>query len=456
MDKEALAFDAQLAKPNGLIAMRPTRGRLTMVARKVYNSLLFQTQQALQDPADERGPDNYFEAPLQVLLSDASIDANSGQTLQNVKRYLEEMQSTQVDWLAISASDRLISAGNSPGEEVLFDSSGLLYRSKVVRRDGLLWVKWKLPEEIVAALAARENVLWTRLQLQTIAKLGSYCAVALYEICSRYKNFAGGVTGRQTIEWWTDALSRSPEGAERREWRKFKVEQLKPAIEEINASTDLEIELIEHKKGRAVAEAQFSIRRVSRAAKEAKVVPSIDLALYDRARKVGFSEEQTADLCRRFGEERVRSKLRELETRLAAPDLPKVESVLGYFKTILRSGDAPDETLAETVGLEPANPAPKPQATNKVEATRKAREEKLAAAQAKIDAEVAALSSEEREALIQRAMQRFLESASCTPSLRNRVEQKRFEHPQLAAIIKNKFAEERWGANWRDELAAGF
>jgi hypothetical protein len=456
MSVEQLAHSSALQKPNALIAMRPTRGRLTVIARKVYNAILFQTQQALLDDDDGRGGDGFFEAPLRVLLSDARIDSNSGKTLENVKRYLEEMQATQVDWLSISAADRLFAPSGVDGEEVLFDSSGLLYRSKVVRRDGALWVKWRLPEEIVVALSQRENVLWTRLQLQTLAKLGSYCAVALYEICSRYKTFAGGVTARQSIEWWADALSRAPEGGERREWRKFKAEQLKPAIDEINASTDIEIELIEHKKGRAVAEAQFTIRRVARKELDAKPAPLIDLTLFERARKCGLSDEQTTDLSRRFSDERVRSKLRELEARLNMKDLPKIESVLGYFKTILKSGDAPSETVADldTSAAAPQMSEKAVRSTSAPAAATLAREEQYAVAHDQIKKEIDALSSSEREELIERAMKRFLESPACTTLLRQRIEQHRYDSPQLAAVVRNFYAEEKHGAGWRDWLAA--
>jgi predicted CopG family antitoxin len=443
-------YVAELQKPNALIAMRPTRGRLTTIARKVYNSILFQTQQALTDPdGDGQGADSFFEAPLRVLLVDASIDSNSGRTVENVKRYLEEMQMTQVDWLAISKADRLPSAPEATtgpdGEEVLADSSGLLYRTKVVRRDGVLWVKWRMPEEIVQALANKDNILWTRLQLQTIAKLGSYCAVALYEICSRYKTHVAGVTGRQSIEWWTDVLNRAPDGAERREWRKFKAEQLKPAIEEINSVTDIMIELIEHKKGRAVAEAQFSIKRRANSVEAAKAAPTVDLALYERGKRAGIGEESLSDLCRRFGEERVRVKLRELEIRLGAPDMQKISSPLGYFKTILRSGDAPSEVLSES--------EPNPEGVvHVVEDARRAHAERSVSTEERIKQEVDALGADDRAALVDRAMTKFLQSPVCTPLLRSRIETKSYAHPQLAAVIRNAYAEEKYGAAWREEL----
>lgn len=443
-----------LAKPNGLIAMKPTRGRLTTVGRKVYNSLLFQTQQALAGDDEAVGADGYFEAPLKVLLQDARIEA-SGQNLENVKRYLEEMQSTQVDWLAISTSDR-IHGHSENGEEVLFDSSGLVYRSKIVRRDGLLWVKWRLPEEIVAALASKENVLWTRLQLQTIAKLGSYTAVALYEICSRYKTHAAGLTSRQAVEWWTDALSQSADGTGRREWRKFKAEKLKPAIEEINAVTDLQIELLEYKQGRAVSEAQFSIKRLPRAVADSKVAPAVDLALNERLRKLGISDDQTVELCRRFGVERVRAKARELEIRVAAPDLSKVTSVIGYFKTILRSGDAASETIAETSvdsHAAPVDLGPRASPTGELD---QQKTDAVTSLRAQIRAEFDELSEVERLAFAEQALAAYFQSNMASARIKQRIQERDFDHPMLASIVFNAFAESRLGKDWQsraDEMS---
>lgn len=443
----------QLAKPNGLIAMKPTRGRLTVVGRKVYNSLLLQTQQALAGDEEATGADGYFEAPLKVLLQDARIEA-SGQNLENVKRYLEEMQSTQVDWLAISASDRIHSQAES-GEEVLFDSSGLLYRSKIVRRDGLLWVKWRLPEEIVAALASKENVLWTRLQLQTIAKLGSYTAVALYEICSRYKTHVAGLTSRQSVEWWTDALSQSSDGTGRREWRKFKAEKLKPAVEEINAVTDLQIELLEYKRGRAVSEAQFSIKRLPRAIADGDLAPTVDLALIERLKKSGIKDDQTAELFRRFGVERVRAKAKELEIRLAATGLPKITTVLGYFKTILRSGDAVAETIAETASESQVRVGQDQQVNSAAEMDQQ-RTEAATSLRAQLRAEFDQLSDLERQTFAEQALAAYSQSNTPSARIKQRIQERDFDHPMLSAIVFNAFAESRLGKDWQsraDELS---
>ena len=364
------------------------------------------------------------------------------------------MQSTQVDWLAVSLSDRIHSNGSRPGEEVLFDSSGLLYRSKIVRRDGALWVSWLLPAEIVEALGSRD-VLWTRLQLQTIAKLGSYTAVALYEICSRYKTHVAGLTARQSVEWWTDALNQSPGGSDRREWRKFKAEKLKAAIDEINAETDINVELIEHKKGRAIAEAQFAIKRVARTASADTQVATVDLAILDRGRRAGIGTEQMTELCRRFGDDRVRAKLRELEARLNAPGLPPVNSVVGYFKSLLRSDGSHSEVISEiktdASAAESVNQT-EVKVHHAVDEERQRVERQSAELEQRIRAEFEMLSEQEREEFAERTLKEFLNNPACTPLMRGRVQQRRYDHPMLVAVVRNAFAEARYGINWRAGL----
>jgi len=129
-------------------------------------------------------------------------------------------------------------------------------------RGGDNWVSWSYPPTIMSIL--KDSSRWARIDLNVIAKLGSYTAVALYEICARYRDNPSGVTSRKPVSWWSDALSQLPGAAERREWRKFRSERLLIAIKEINRETDFEIELIEHKEGRAVSEVQFGVRRRSR------------------------------------------------------------------------------------------------------------------------------------------------------------------------------------------------
>jgi len=88
-----------------------------------------------------------------------------------------------------------------------------------------------------------------------------YAGTSLYDICSRYRHNPSGVTSRKLPSWWIDALSQTPsDSTKRREWRMFKYEKILPAIEEINQTTDIIIDLIEKRQGKSIIEVQFSVR----------------------------------------------------------------------------------------------------------------------------------------------------------------------------------------------------
>ena len=256
----------ELRKPNEMIVMIPRSKRVTLTGRRIYNALLQVSQARLRAMDTMPAADYMFEAPLPAILR---TTGSNGEDRTAAKRYLKEMRGLEVDW-----------ESTAPGDGVKWRGFSMLSEVVIEVRNGENWVAWSYPPTIMAAL--REPKRWARLDLDVLASLGSYTAVALYEICARYRDNPGGLTSRKPVAWWADALSQAPAGTERREWRKFKNERVKPAIEEINAETDLEIELIEHKQGRAVVEAQFAVRKKKTAIKPRQhdeLVERLDLTL---------------------------------------------------------------------------------------------------------------------------------------------------------------------------------
>ena len=205
-------------------------------------------------------------------------------------------------------------------------------------RSGENWVCWSYPPTIMAAL--RDPARWARLDLNVLARLSTYAAVALYEICARYRDNPSGVTSRKPASWWADALSQTPAGSERREWRKFKNEKIRQAVDEINNETDLEIAVVEHKQGRAVAEVQFSVRRKRGGPRSRSAAADIvDANLVLRAESLGVRESKLDELIKEFGEARVREKVEVLERRAANNNLRGVENSYSYLRSLLRNAD---------------------------------------------------------------------------------------------------------------------
>ncbi len=332
----------RLRKPQEMVVMVPRSQKVTLTGRRMYNVLLHLAQRHLEAlsvmPAADEVP---FEAPLAHILR------TSGSSVEDrtvAKRYLREMKSLTVDW-----------ESTAPGDGIKYRGFNMLAEVVLEQRGGENWVSWTFPPTIMGAL--REPQRWARLELDIMARLGTYAAIALYEICARYRDNPAAKTSRKPPQWWTDALSPTPPGAERREWRKFKNERIKPAVAEINEVTDLDIELIEHKQGRAVDEVQFLVRR--KASRPEAVLPAqpVEAHLVARFERLGVSEARLDALLREFGTEAVRAKLDALERRAASRGHRGLDNPYAWLRSVLRDpeGAGASSAAAPASGPAPAN-----------------------------------------------------------------------------------------------------
>lgn len=64
----------------------------------------------------------------------------------------------------------------------------------------------------------------------------------MYEITKRYSTNPSGVTNRDTWQWWWKILTGAPDGATPPEYKYFKRDVVKKAVEEINSVTDVRVE----------------------------------------------------------------------------------------------------------------------------------------------------------------------------------------------------------------------
>ncbi len=314
-------------------------------------------------------------------------------------------------------------------------------------RHGENWVSWSYPPTIMAAL--REPKRWARIDLSVLASLGSYAAVALYEICARYRDTPAGVTSRKPVAWWADALSQAPAGSERREWRKFKNERVKPAIDEINSETDLEIELVEHKQGRAVLEAQFTVRKKRLAPKVRQLGDVVDANLVLRAESLGIRELKLEGLIKEFGEVLVRDKLEVLEKRAANSRLRGVEHGYSYLRSLLRNDGAFAAESAPTPSTAPELAAPPLAVPSPEEQQAAAEAEWLNQRIAQLRAEIQALSTVQRQALVNDAVQELSALGLMSAVITRRVAQGDVLHGMLGSIVVRQYATRMYGPDWK-------
>lgn len=411
----------ELRKPHEMIVMMPRSGRITLTGRRVYNALLHQSQAQMMAMKDMPLADFLFRAPLVSLLR---ATGSSGEQRTAAKKYLKEMRGLEVDWESTAAGDGMKWKGFSMLAEVILEE-----------RNGENWVSWSYPPTLMSAL--REPTRWAKLDLEVLGKLGTYTALALYEICARYRDNPSGLTSRKPVTWWADALSNTPPGTDRREWRKFKNEKLKAAIAEVNRETEIDVELIEHKQGRAVEEAQFTVRKKHRTPLQQKS-EVVDLELIQKALQLGIREIKLDPLIQEFGDDAVRSALTQLESRTANRQFRPVENTYSYLRTVLRGDGVSPASDSDPPSVQPSLPERSRPAVVKVSSPA-SNEEALRLQQMR--AELESMSSDERRIFVNQAVSKLSEKGLFTPVIRRRFEQGDDLHGVLGAMVIQCYAE---------------
>jgi len=232
------------------------------LTRKLFNEVLHATQlQAAKVIAEGRvfSSEEYFaghvfEAPLKDLLRPFDGDNSESYQLTSAKKCFREMRRTESDW-----------AAPDTGSEVIFSSMSLLSQAELTKRKGIVYASWAFPPKLMRVLINPK--LYMLPDSEQTAKLKAYAAIALYEICVRFKfkDKPTALTAVHELEWWVDSLTASPKKdkagkVKLRPWAKFKYDQGNKAIEEINEKTNILIELIEHKgQGKTLVAAQFKV-----------------------------------------------------------------------------------------------------------------------------------------------------------------------------------------------------
>lgn len=425
----------ELRKPHEMIVMVPRSARVTLTARRIYTVLLQVSQARLGAMPSMPLADFLFEAPLAAVLRTTGSD---GTDRTAAKRYLGEMRSLEVDW-----------ESTAPGDGVKWRGFSMLSEVALEVRRGETWVSWSFPPSIMSAL--REPARWARIDLDVLARLSTYAAIALYEICVRYRDNPGGVTSRKPVSWWTDALSNMP-GGDRREWRKFKNERIKEAVAEINQETDLEIELIEHRQGRVVDEVQFAVRRRPRSGTPTNAPQPVDANLVMRAETLGIREIKLDGLIKEFGDAAVRAKLDMLERRAANTSLRAVDNAYSYLRSLLRQGvasDVPEPGEAEPVASSASGVSNAPPPAAAAMPTISKGDD--AAAGERIRAmrrEVEALDSAVRQHWVELALQSLASRGLLTAVISRRAAQGDVMHGLLGSVVVQTYATATYGADW--------
>lgn len=318
----------EVRKHNTEIGYRVQSGHLSLLSRKLINVLLYYAQR-MRGQEDAEGK---YWVEVSKIIKDAKFNSRDYDLL---RESLDELQSVKIIRPTENGgitSDVLIPSFTL--DNTVHGTNEALPTGQK-RRGGKLIIGFSLPIGVKELLLnPRSN--YTVLPIVYVASLRTIGGLVLYEITKRYSTNPSGVTNKETWQWWWKILTGAVEGATPPEYKYFKRDVIKKAVDEINTVTDLRIQLIEYKEGRWVKELQFTVE-LSKQSSFDLDPPPIDNTLLSRITELGVSTIEAEKLIQKYSEVELRNNLEVVEERIAKPNLPELESPAAYLKTALKN-----------------------------------------------------------------------------------------------------------------------
>lgn len=420
----------EFRKTNEAIGLRVSEGKLTLLTRKLFNVMIFHAQEqkvpGLNAPIDTPAAQKYFWVPLSELAKDAVYDSNDTEFLkqqlhdmQNIKLLME----TERQW----TSERLVAS------VTLVNPQGLK------RHSGQVWFGFAFPPETHELVMAPGTYTKFSIVYQSVLKSGS--ALALYEVCRRHATNPSRVTHVDTVEHWHGVLTGNPVNTEVSvPYKYFKRDTIKPAIAEVNALTDITVELIEHKNGRRIEALQFGVELKAQAQLAFPAPAVIDTDLMERITKFGFTQAEAADFVASHGDDKIRTSVNFVEVRLGQKNSPPLDSPAAYFRWTLREGAAAARGLLQEGAKAPSKAAGKQPIAggqSMMERLLTARSEEAMVVYRELD------DDKRREIL-----ERFRKQAPAGVLLTKGV-----ENPMVRSLLGRWYAKELWGEPTAEQMA---
>lgn len=338
-------------KANDSIGLRVVEGHFSLLSRKLYNVFISTAQKlqrpGLNAPTDEPAAESYFWIPLQTVVKDTKYNSNDYETL---KEHANELQNIRVEAESTKmwTSERLLSGLK------IYNSKGL--KSK----GGIVWLGFAFPPEVLQMVL--QPTVYTKFSLWYQTQLRTASSLALYEVCRRYATSPSHLTNRAGwTHWYYTITGTVTSDTNLPEYKYFKRDHLAKSITEVNAITDIEVELLEFKEGRKVSEIQFRVYPKAQTSFELPAVPIINSELLDKMIALGLSKDDATATYLSYDEHVIRAHLKLVESRSKNSKLDPLWSSAAYFKNAIKGGFA-NGKAAEVVEVK----KPVPQKKNNV------------------------------------------------------------------------------------------
>ena len=309
--------DQTVTKANEAIAIRPKRGRLTLLSRRIYNVFLYHAQQQGVDQPT-------YSVLLSDLIDDARFNSNNTELL---KSHVRDMQATTIEWHTSAGGARQWTSTQLLGP-VTIDEPG---------RGRACTITWSYPEPIRERLVRPSQ--FTKVLLEISSHMRSYAAAVLYELGHQYLTSPGRLTMREDVLWWAAVLTGRSD-ITKVDYRILHRDTIKKALVELDTlCEEFRLEIVEHRRGRKVEELQFQVVPKPQAAlagirESAKNV--FDLELVGRIVALGFKRQDAQDTYAITDEGVLRAAVEHVEQRMRSTTLPPLKSPAAFLRDALK------------------------------------------------------------------------------------------------------------------------
>jgi hypothetical protein len=286
----------------------PQGHSMTLVQRKIANAWM---RHAIENPRDK---DGWWKMSLGQLRQQTGFASTNTVHLKDAARALMRII---FEYDVFAPAEK---RGDGWKAQVLFPG--------VAISGG--FIHWQITENIYRELLRPE--VYAIINMAVMRKFSSNAALQLWEFCVRFENI--GITRRITWEEFRDVVIGGAEKSSLSEYKVLKKRILTPAIAEINTCSDHEVELLEFRSGRRIAEIQFRVQSKQQAAE----IPLEAQKLLERMIRLGVPAAEAKRLAIKYPVARLHTAVRYTELRQTDTELAPLEAPAAYFRRALEQG----------------------------------------------------------------------------------------------------------------------